>query len=84
MKVVLKPGEMSREYPVNKPKKLVIKNWSGSSCKVSVTLYPETKEEDEINITGDEVFALNNEYTSVSFYWLECSDDELTFEFEAI
>ncbi len=84
MKVVLKPGEMSKEYPIEKPKKLIIKNWSGKNCKASVTLYPEKENDEEINITADDVFILNDEYTSVSFYWLECSEDELTFDFETI
>lgn len=84
MKVTLKPGEMSKVYPINNAAKLVIKNFSNTDCKASATFYPEKEGHDTIDFSGDDVFTLNGDFSSVSFYWVDCSDDEINFEFETL
>jgi hypothetical protein len=63
---------------------LVIKNFSNNGCKASATFYPEKRGNDTIDFKGDDEFMVGGEFSSVSFYWVDCSDDELTFEFETL
>jgi hypothetical protein len=80
--VVLKPGDMSQTFPLNNATELIIKNWSGNNCKASATFYPARKGHDTFDIKGNGVFSIESEFTSVSFYWIDCSAETLSFEFE--
>lgn len=82
MKIILKPGAMSKTYPISNAERLIITNFSGTNCKASATFYPEKKGHDTFDFSRDDVFLLNGAFNEVSFYWIDCSDDELSFDFE--
>jgi hypothetical protein len=84
MKVILKPGEMSQLYAIDKAEQLIIKNFRNINCKASATFYPEKPGHDTVDFSGDNVFTLGSQFSSVAFYWVDCSDDEISFDFETM
>jgi len=84
LKVILKPGEMSKVFPIHHAQKLIIKNLGNSNCKASATFYPGKKGHDTIDFDHDDIFILDGAFASVSIYWIECSDSEISFEFETV
>jgi hypothetical protein len=83
MKVNLRPGKMSDTYPIAvNAQRLIITNWSGTNCKASATFYPERKGYDTFDFINNGTFLIDSNFNSVSFYWIDCSDDVLSFDFE--